>query len=1323
MHILIPPFILQNYAAGRSGGAFPAVGLFVDISGFTAMTDVLMEHGQHGAEVMAQVMRQAFAPLISAVYEQGGFVALHAGDSFTALFALEGGDSLAARRAVTAAWQIQQRVAAQPAYATPYGEFPVTVKAGLALGEAQWGVVTSKDQRRAACYFSGSAVDGCALAEHRTCPGEALVDDQCYAQLVGWAAAEPAGEYWRITALPQDLPAAQPLVLPDLDLSLAGRFLPGDLFTQSYSGEFRQLVFLFVSLRVRPDAAGLQRFMQHVFASQDRYGGHLKLLFGDKGPHLLLVWGAPLAYENDLDRALNFILELRAAAGIPIAGAATYRIAHAGFIGSELSEEYAGYGRGVNLAARFMTAAGDGEIWLDEFAARKAQANFETDFLEQRSFKGFSQPQDVYCLRRRKEATQIAYQGELVGRQAELEKLAAFIQPLQRGQFAGTLVVWGEAGMGKSRLVHEFLSGQKFNFLEEIEFLAPQLFLAQTNAILRTALNPFRYWLRRYFGVSDTESPARNRASFDIRLDDLRTRTSEPRLAAELQRTRSFLGALVGLSWPGSLYEQFDARQRYENTLIGLTTLLQAESLQRPVILLLEDVHWLDADSAAYLPRLLRALTADEARQYPLAILATARFEGAALPLDTFDFQRLDLSQLDRPALAGLAAALLGAHPAPELLDLLEARSGGNPFFAEQIVRYLEEEHLLLPDPKGLFLKPLGSGGVLPSDANALLVARLDRLAQTVRELVLTAAVLGREFEVRLLAHMLHDDERLPAGLAQGEREAIWAALSELRYIFRHAMLRDAAYHMQVLTRRQALHALAMEALESLHAALPAQESPTAQAQHYGELAYHAEQAGLLDKARRYLRQAGDAAAVSYQNIQALDDYTRALALTPEEESAARFELLAAREDVLETLGRQDERQRDLDALETLAQQSSEAVQQAAWQLEVLQRRSDFFHQTGNFSASCGAAQQIIERAQSPGERLAALLAYNRLALSELRLDQFEAASRHVQLGLDLARRHGFPYQETWLLTTQGMIANEQRSIPQALASFAAALASAQATGDRQSQAQALNNLGMVAGFQGDYPAARRYYQQSLEIAREMGVRLGEGIVLGNLGYILSMIGEYEQAYRYTQDQLRIAREIGSAYTEAYGLINLSAYAIALGNYAEAQRYAQSGLERIRQVGESSGEAWAFTYLGHSQFAVGQVAEAGASYQAALDIRRQLDQPLLATEPLAGLARCALASGDLPAAQTYLDEILAFLHSGAALDGVDDPLRVYLTGYLVLAQTADPRAAGMLETAYSLLQKRSAAIQDEVSRRIFQENIEVNRLILEAWRYFHHPGG
>ena len=295
------------------------------------------------------------------------------------------------------------------------------------------------------------------------------------------------------------------------------------------------------------------------------------------------------------------------------------------------------------------------------------------------------------------------------------------------------------------------------------------------------------------------------------------------------------------------------------------------------------------------------------------------------------------------------AMAHLGAPAGDSLLNRLEQDAQGNPFFAEQILSYLRDEGWL-EQIDGAWQLAAAGGQPLPSDVNAVLVARLDRLTQSVREVVQTAAVLGREFEVRLLADMLRAEPRLPDTIAEAERQDIWSALNALRHIFRHALLRDAAYHMQVHTRRRALHALAAEALERLYA-------PDLGA-HAGELAYHAEQAGLADQARRYLWLAGQLAASQYQNAPAVDYFSRALALTPAESVRERFDLLAAREAVYALQAKQPERQADLAAMLALAP----ALDEAGPSMEVAVRQAQLAAALGNYREAARLADQAAAK-------------------------------------------------------------------------------------------------------------------------------------------------------------------------------------------------------------------------------------------------------------------------------------------------------------------------------------------------------------------------
>ncbi len=627
MRQLVPYIILENYLAGTYRGDFAAVGLFVDISGFSTLTDTLMRHGPHGAEVLARIMRRVFGPPSQAIYEQGGFIVGYAGDAFTALFPQGDDPHVAIRRAVTAAWLIQQHLASESSHTTEYGVFPISAKVGLAMGEAAWGVLRSRDGKRAAYYFRGSAINEPAAAEHQAQSGEIILAPDIYKRLRDEIEVEPHGGFYRLTGLPGKMPAPLPVPPPATSIEAMKAFFPDDLLYQDLRSEFRQAINVFISLP-ELDEEAMAAFMQSLYELQDRYGGlFTRVDYGDKGCNILMFWGAPVAYENDIERALHFIHELKDSADFAFTAGLTYYNSRAGFMGSDLMEEYTCYGWGINLAARLMLKAPQGEIWLDSRVAQRAGHYFETGYIGEQKFKGFAQEQKVYVLQQHKERDESLFTGVMVGREKELQTLAEFVAPLWEGRCAESLTIWGDPGIGKSRLVYEFRVAPLF-------FAHPARWaVCQCDQILRESFNPFSYWLRGYFDVSNAQDEARNKGNFDAKLDELLGATLDPALHTELDRTRSCFAALLGLRWPDSLYEQLDARGRYDNTFSALTALIKAESLRQPLILFIEDAQYIDEDSEAFVLALMRALKADS-REYPLAILSTSRREGAALPLE-----------------------------------------------------------------------------------------------------------------------------------------------------------------------------------------------------------------------------------------------------------------------------------------------------------------------------------------------------------------------------------------------------------------------------------------------------------------------------------------------------------------------------------------------------------------------------------------------------------------------------------------------------------------------------------------------------------------
>ena len=1304
MHRVVPELIVDKYRNGEWNGEFQAVGLFLDLTGFSSMTDALMQHGQNGAEVLTNLMHGVFDPLVENIFNHGGKIVSFAGDGIMALFPVNDSPTEMALHALTAAWTIQDTLLTNPERQTVYGNFHFSVKIGIALGSVSWGILRSTGGGIATYYFRGSAVEEASNAEHTARAGQIILTEDIRPLLRDVIRVSPHTYFHLLDGFAVEMPRPIPVVFPPVDLEISRLFMPEEVITQNVRGEFRQIVNLFMRF---PDLSyeELQKLTQVVFELHDQYGGLINRLdFGDKGCNMLMLWGAPVTYENDISRALNFILDLKARVDFPVTAGVTYYIAHAGYLGSAMCEDYTCYGWGVNLASRFMMSAPDGIIWTDERIARRVKNQFEFEYSGSQFFKGFAAEEKVYSIVGRK-SQELFYQGEFVGREVELPRLVDYIQPLWQGKFAGLTVIWGDAGAGKSRLMYELkasLSSGGKNFLWA---------LCNADQILRRSFNPFRYWLFRYVGIDPATDNALQIQAFDTKLNYLIENTHDPELAGELDRLRTVLGSLLDLHWSESFYEQLDAEGRYNNSFNSLLALIKAESLRQPVLLVIEDAHFLDEDSKTFLPRLKRALQAGN-REYPVGILVCSRPASVSTEtflIDSLVDQSLDLGGLSVQALSDLAQIYLGGVASPELIRLLEARSEGNPYFAEQILIYLKEENLLEMSHTGWRLMHRLQETALPTDIRALLVARLDQLPRRVRDVVQTAAVLGREFSVHPLARMVQDQTYLHHEIAEAERAHVWLAIRPFQYFFTHALLRDAAYTMQTHASRVELHALALHAMEMVY-----REEVH---HHYGELAHHAERAVLTGKAFLYLRHAAKAAADSYQNSEAVDYYTRALAFVLPEDLATQYDLLAERVELYSRMGKRDLQWKDLTALERWA----EALNDEDRIAKALMLRSSYYYVTGDYLNSIDCAQRAEQLSGSMSNTELGL--YTRLvwSLALHRLGRLDEAMQHAQDTLERDRAARNRKEEARALTSMGLIALDQKEPAKAQKYLIEALEIAREIKDPSLEARTLNNLAMSEqSVNRNYRIAREYYEQSYKIAREIGDRNAESFSLSNVGFIAGMQGDFLAARSYHEQSLVVAREIGNRYFEIYTLINLSAVTGIQNEVQLALQYAQQAAEKSRQISEEAGEAWAMLYVGHACLLQDKFQEAESAYRQSLEIRIKLDQPSLSMEPIGGLAEVHIRTNDLASASHEIEKILGFLESGSTLDGTDQPLRVYYACYLFLERTRDPRSRQILQTAMKLLEMEVSRFSDENARKRYIENIPWRQAIWQTGQAYQN---
>ncbi|MDQ4075944.1 MAG: tetratricopeptide repeat protein [Chloroflexota bacterium] len=328
----------------------------------------------------------------------------------------------------------------------------------------------------------------------------------------------------------------------------------------------------------------------------------------------------------------------------------------------------------------------------------------------------------------------------------------------------------------------------------------------------------------------------------------------------------------------------------------------------------------------------------------------------------------------------------------------------------------------------------------------------------------------------------------------------------------------------------------------------------------------------------------------------------------------------------------------------------------------------------GDYAVVRASQEQALQRSRATGHRRGEGTALNNLGLLALWQGDFATAQTCQEQALWCYRAAGHQSGEAFALTCLGHVALGLRKYAQARTSYDQALQVSQAIGDRFGESLALACLGYVPFYQGAYQGARAHYEQALQLHHEIGDRRGESDMLANLGLVFHLLGDNATARDYSQQALRIAQDLGNQPFQARAL----------------------------------------TFLGHALVGLDRLEEAAGAYQQAVDLRRALNQAFLAMEPHAGLARVALAEGDLEQAQQYVVELLAYLPT-STLDGLFEPLRVYLTCYKVLRATSDPRAEAVLHTAHDLLQAWAENINDPELRHSFLDNVAAHREIVSEY--------
>jgi class 3 adenylate cyclase/tetratricopeptide (TPR) repeat protein len=1109
--------------------------LFADISGFTPLTEALAQElgSQRASEVLTGHLNRVFHAVIAELDRYGGEVIYFSGDAITCWLDEDDGSRAAASGlAMLAAIEREGRVT------TPGGqEFQLALKVAAAVGPASRFVVGDPDIQYMD-VLAGGLVDLMAEAEHLAEEGEVVLHESALATLggrveIGETRRSPeAGSVGVVERLLEAVPevrtAGSETEEEELPAELSRPWLLPVVYERLSTGrgeflaELRPAYPMFVSfggMDFDADESASAKLDEFVRAAQQIFSGYggslLQLTLGDKGANLYAVFGTPSAHEDDAVRVCAAALDLLALEQSTAAREIRIGITHgrlrSGTYGHARRRTFVCLGDAVNLAARLMSKAPAGEIFVSELVRRAAGDGFSWTELPPLELKGKSAPVAAFTLAGRlaRGSRRVRrYGAPLVGRSDELATLAAGLDAAigGRGRIIG---ISAEAGMGKSRLVAEFVRAARSRGLQ-VAFGECQAYGTST------AYAVWREIWRTLFSLDE-------HASSDVQVEALGRALGavDPAFVPRAP----LLDALLGVPIPDTeLTSSFDPKLRKASLENLLADCLRARADSEPLVLVLEDCHWLDALSRDLLDAIART-----ALSQAVLLVVVYRPE-AALPqglglAQLPEIEELPLAALDDAEMAAVVgerlSSLFGdeAEAVAGLRELVVKRAQGNPFYAEELLNYVHAQELEPSDEAAL------AALELPGSLHSLVLGRIDTLSESPRRTLKVASVVGRVFRAPVLPSVYAelgtiDDVRTHLGtlslldLVNPDRE------DDESYLFKHAVTHEVAYESLPFAFRATLHRHVGELIEG--------HEGEAIEQNLDLLAHHYWLSDDESKKRAYLLRAAEAAQASYANAAAIDYYERLAPLLPE---AERINALLELGKVLELVGRWD-RARETEAGALALAEALGDDRARAW---------------------CEAALAEVARKQARYDEAAEHLGRAGAA--------FEALGDEPGLGR--------------VLHLEGNLAFQRGAFPEARSSYERSLEIGRRLGDRKMMGNVLSNLGMVAGYEAEYELSQSLNEQALKLRTVIGDRWAIAVSNTNLGMIASQQGQHDVARRRFEEAMRLNREVGDSAMIALSANNLGNAFRGLGDYAAAARHYADSLRFHRE----HDDVWAFVFL------------------------------------------------------------------------------------------------------------------------------------------------
>lgn len=980
------------------------------------------------------------------------------------------------------------------------------------------------------------------------------------------------------------------------------------------SGQRRNVTILFVDLTGFTNLAEkinnedlfllIQQLIHTLADDVYKYEGMVDKLTGDG---LMALFGAPIAYENNAERAIRAALDMQAdlndlsqkhrsvlKVDLQIHVGLNSGSVIVGGVGSNALMNYTAIGDIVNLAKRLEENAKPGTVLVSESVYRQTRPLFEFQTLPPLGLKGISHPVTAYQLSGANKKSGLVrgvegLRSPLIGRENEMSQLSYVVDRLTLDQQGSLVLVVGEAGLGKSRLTEEMKATLEPGSVKVLEGHS----LTYRKAI------PFWIYqdvIRNLIG-----------ATFNEKNEDLQTlllREIPPFLGPAASDALPYLEHLLSLepsdARAAGRIRFLDAGQLRQQIFLAVRDLFLGIARKKPLLIILEDLHWADETSLDLTQFLIESI-----RHAPIVIYAITRpFEkGGLSQIQERARQRLvdrfitiHLQALGPDQSEQLFHSLLKIPVLPDTLkEQIIQRAAGIPFYLEEILRMLIEDKVIIRENDRWILSP-GAQVIeigVPATLQDLILTRFDRLSPFFRQVLQTAAVIGHQFGADVLQAVLPAVSKEETSIAMAtlvDREYIFpqsgtqSASSESTFIFKHVLVSDAIYSTLLQRDKQELHGRVGQAIEILYInRLEGQVEL---------LANHYLRSMMLDRALIYLILSGQKAARGYANEQARQHFVQALSLL----SRVHYSLEQVQSihiglgDVLVTIGEyQSARDHYQTALDAIEDEVLAAPETPRWQEKsvLLRKIATTFERQGEYDKTMlklTAARKAISQVKfpPPGENARILNDIGWIYFRRGNLEQAEAA---LEDALNLSKNISELDVVASIYNRLGGVAYQKGQLDLSSDYTHKSLKLREKIGDIVAVARSYNNLGLLHWRLGDWDGALDNFNHSFTLHSNLGDVEGILELNTNLGLLQLDRGNIDEARKRLEEILGTAQSIGHLYTIGLAQLHLSLLYLTVEEWQKALDYSLNSLQNFREIGAN--DSLVDVYLNAGQACLG----------------------------------------------------------------------------------------------------------------------------------------